>query len=833
MARSRSTTRAKKPATTHKVIKEPRTADKGIKEPTTTDELIKEPTTTEKLIKELGRTMITIEIKRQLNAALQKSFPPYLENEFCLYKRLDEARLKKYGDYMCYNILRICEILRLEDPSLFKHTSPKAIAKKIMKNFEASDMIKGLTLVDIGFLTFKINGEWMVQRIEKNLKDGIVAWAPIATIKRAIVDLPAQDIDAEKHADGVRSYYIRETLVRMLEYSGVAVSGKIFNDQFIHKVKKYFPEEQGTIRKKGKSLFVIKEKASPEAHSNNVHEDLAALWCGIYEQKADWIVYVTPVRQRDYIIKCFTAAEGYYEVEDFAADRDFKNEDRPTMSYLGYQTSGGEQEKLYRLWRVFQIYKRRCDLYAGEGMMAYGYSPEEVFECLIKYAYLKTHIYSECAFDVKEEMDYTQGNTFLHLLDARKKIRSVIEKNSSSRDLFKLNKALIGKEREFGLHLLQFTEVIQEAFSTLMPHLLCEYLFKLSENFTGYILEAQPSETRVLLCKAAEVVMEKGFDLLGITPKFSKGLTSYLRPQTGKAMAIRDHYISNAVSRPNSSSRFELFSMFIGVTPSDFGKGFETGELFGYITVSDTCGLLSDGWCFLDKNGCGHVAHFVHDFDNSVGIRDTCFLPFGNPGSRHSVACSDSIKMGVHLFFTTKKKDACYQLCSCDHDIELGDFWDGTESVKRNTFSTRGINGCVSISYILIKDAVDTSWSLWYEPEPTMVAPKLHGQIVAYYGDDNDMSYEAVMFHSERCNERCKLEKGNLKLKRSTLAVPANETLVIKAFLQDDDSGEVIVNETIEYVAKPKASSIRWLIEGKNCRLELIVVVTVDGKNCS
>nr|GFB37272.1 arginine--tRNA ligase, chloroplastic/mitochondrial [Tanacetum cinerariifolium] len=225
--------------------------------------------------------------------------------------------------------------------------------------------------------------------------------------------------------------------------------------------------------------------------------------------------------------------------------------------------------------------------------------------------------------------------------------------------------------------------------------------------------------------------------------------------------------------------------MFIGVTPSDFGKGFETGELFGYITVSDTCGLLSDGFCFLDKNGCGHVAHFLHDFDNSVGIRDTCFLSLGNPGSRHAVAFSDSI--------------------------------------------TIGINGCVSISYILIKDAVDTYWSLWYERKPATGGPKLRGRIVAHYGDDNNMSYDAVMFHSERC----KLEKGNLKLKRSTLAVPTNETLMIKAFLQDVDSGEVIVNETIKYMAKSKASSIRWLIEGKNCRLELIVVVTVDGKNCS
>ncbi|GKD74546.1 hypothetical protein Tco_1332828 [Tanacetum coccineum] len=173
------------------------------------------------------------------------------------------------------------------------------------------------------------------------------------------------------------------------------------------------------------------------------------------------------------------------------------------------------------------------------------------------------------------------------------------------------------------------------------------------------------------------------------------------------------------------------------------------GELFGSITVSDTCGLLSHGWCKVDAKGCGHVAHFNHDFDNSIGIRDTCFLPFGNPGSRHSVAFSDSIKMGVHLSVTTKKKDACYQLCSCDHDIELGDFWDGTESVKRNTFGTRGINGC------------------------------------------------------------------------------------IRAFLQDDDSREVIVDETSKYVAIPKAGSIEMLLKGKNCYFKLIVDLIVDGKNCS
>ncbi|GJR28426.1 RNA-directed DNA polymerase, eukaryota, reverse transcriptase zinc-binding domain protein [Tanacetum coccineum] len=132
----RSTTMAKKP-TTHKVTKEP----------TTTEEVIKEPTTTEEVIKKFGRSMLSIDIALQLNAALQNSFRPYLKDELCVCKRLDEGRLKKYGDYLCCNILRICEILRSQDPNRFRHTSPKTIAKEIMVNFVKSDMIRGPTIV--------------------------------------------------------------------------------------------------------------------------------------------------------------------------------------------------------------------------------------------------------------------------------------------------------------------------------------------------------------------------------------------------------------------------------------------------------------------------------------------------------------------------------------------------------------------------------------------------------------------------------------------------------------------------------------------------------------
>nr|GFB69383.1 aminoacyl-tRNA synthetase, class 1a, anticodon-binding [Tanacetum cinerariifolium] len=40
-------------------------------------------------------------------------------------------------------------------------------------------------------------------------------------------------------------------------------------------------------------------------------------------------------------------------------------------------------------------------------------------------------------------------------------------------------------ERELGLHLLRFTEVLGEACTILAPHILCEYLYELCKKFNG------------------------------------------------------------------------------------------------------------------------------------------------------------------------------------------------------------------------------------------------------------------------------------------------------------------------------------------------------------
>nr|KJB41314.1 hypothetical protein B456_007G107900 [Gossypium raimondii]KJB41319.1 hypothetical protein B456_007G107900 [Gossypium raimondii] len=41
-------------------------------------------------------------------------------------------------------------------------------------------------------------------------------------------------------------------------------------------------------------------------------------------------------------------------------------------------------------------------------------------------------------------------------------------------------------ERDLGLHLLQFAEVVEEACTNLLPNVVCEYLYKLSEIFSKF-----------------------------------------------------------------------------------------------------------------------------------------------------------------------------------------------------------------------------------------------------------------------------------------------------------------------------------------------------------
>ncbi|GKA92118.1 arginine--tRNA ligase, chloroplastic/mitochondrial [Tanacetum coccineum] len=121
--------------------------------------------------------------------------------------------------------------------------------------------------------------------------------------------------------------------------------------------------------------------------------------CGFKEENADWIVYVTPVRQQEYIEMCFTTP----------TDRKWKCIQDGT-SYVGYRTCNiGPKELASFLDEVDHC----CSVVAqGEDAHCLGYT------------FLKHNRLANCAFRFVE-MVGEEGNTFVYLLKARAKILTI------------------------------------------------------------------------------------------------------------------------------------------------------------------------------------------------------------------------------------------------------------------------------------------------------------------------------------------------------------------------------------------------------------------------
>ncbi|KAK2645526.1 hypothetical protein Ddye_020721 [Dipteronia dyeriana] len=278
-------------------------------------------------------------------------------------------------------------------------------------------------------------------------------------------------------------------------------------------------------------LIVVKS----DGGYNYASTDLTALWYRLNEEKAEWIVYVTDVGQQQHFDMFFSAAKraGWLPADGSTY---------PKVNHVGFGLVLGEDGKRFRtrssevvrLVDLLDEAKSRSKAQLIERGKAEEWTDNELEQTAeavgygaVKYADLKNNRLTNYTFNF-DQMLNDKGNTAVYLLYAHARICSIIRKSKKDIEELKKTESLVldhADERVLALHLLQFSEVVEEACANLLPNVLCEYLYNLSENFTKFYSNCQvvgsaEEISRLLLCEATARVMRKCFHLLGIEPVY-------------------------------------------------------------------------------------------------------------------------------------------------------------------------------------------------------------------------------------------------------------------------------------------------------------------------
>jgi len=283
---------------------------------------------------------------------------------------------------------------------------------------------------------------------------------------------------------------------------------------------------EGFVGRDGRPLPMIIRKS--DGGYNYETTDLAALKYRIQHDRADWIIYVTDIRQRQHFEMVFACARKAGWVPEGVR-----------LDHVGFGMMLGPDGKPFKtreggvvkLKDLLDEAERRARKIVDEN------SPDlpeaeraEIARAVgtgaVKYADLSHNIASDYRFDW-DKMLAMDGNTAPYMMYAYARIRSIgrkggVEYESLPPDI----EVLITNEHERRLakKLLQFNEVYQKALSELAPNTLTTYLFETAQAFSQFyrecpVLQAETQalrQSRLRLCDLTARTIRLGLHMLGI-----------------------------------------------------------------------------------------------------------------------------------------------------------------------------------------------------------------------------------------------------------------------------------------------------------------------------
>ncbi|KAF0852904.1 mitochondrial arginyl-tRNA synthetase (ArgRS) [Andalucia godoyi] len=262
--------------------------------------------------------------------------------------------------------------------------------------------------------------------------------------------------------------------------------------------------------------------------------DMTAIWYRIFQQKADWIIYVVDSGQGEHFELVFDAAKAAGWITD-----------KIRVDHVGFGVVLGEDGKRLKtrsgdvvrlvdlLDEAVERAKKQLES-REEGDSKLGLSEQELSEMAsiighgaVRYADLKSNRLTDYMFSYDRMLDL-KGNTAVYLEYAHARISSVARKAGVDTEAMKAV-TLIDLEHDsevdLALDILRFGDTTLEAAELLMPHKICEYAYGLATKFSAFyrdchIVGSEKQDSRLLLCELTAMTLRKAFYLLGITPLY-------------------------------------------------------------------------------------------------------------------------------------------------------------------------------------------------------------------------------------------------------------------------------------------------------------------------
>ncbi|KAI6197476.1 hypothetical protein M3Y94_01228800 [Aphelenchoides besseyi] len=270
--------------------------------------------------------------------------------------------------------------------------------------------------------------------------------------------------------------------------------------------------------------------------------DMATIRHRLFEERANWLLYVVDAGQSTHLETIFLAARElkWYEPEKTRVEhiqfgvvlgedkKKFKSRSGDTVRLTDLLDEGVQRAAAKLREKGRDQVMTPEELTAAQESVAYG---------CIRYADLSNGRVSDYVFSFDRMLD-DRGNTAVYLLYAYARIQSIIrnanvEPERISEYVNQLTDSILpldhSAELKLAKQLLRLSDVLITVLESLQLHKLCDYVYTLATMFHDfykecYVVSTQPDGSRTInfhrmvLCSVTADVMRTCFKILGIRP---------------------------------------------------------------------------------------------------------------------------------------------------------------------------------------------------------------------------------------------------------------------------------------------------------------------------